>query len=312
MLRLAVADVGTGVRAVGHLRVPRDLSVRAAAARRDLAARLREAVADLAPAPHERRRRPARGEEDAHVAQLRRALRAHPCHACPDREEHARWAERWSRLKAEHDALVGRIAGRTGSISAVFDRTCDVLVTLGYLEPADGPRALRVTDDGRWLRRIYAENDLLLAECLRRGVWDDLDAPGLAAAVSTVVYRSRREEDTEPRVPGGPRSRLGVALEGTVRAWSELEDLESAHRLETIQPLDLGLVEAVHRWAAGRSLEAVLRGSDLTAGDFVRWCKQVIDVLDQLGQAGPHERIRSTAATAVSALRRGVVAYSSV
>ncbi|GEK16936.1 DEAD/DEAH box helicase [Cellulomonas persica] len=312
VLRLTVADVGAGVRTVGHLRVPRDLSVRVPATRRELAARLREAVADLTPAPHERRRTPPRSDDDAHVAQLRRRLRSHPCHACPDRDEHARWAERWARLKAEHDALVGRIAGRTGSISVVFDRTCDVLVTLGYLEPADGPRALRVTADGRWLRRIYAENDLLLAECLRRGVWDDLDAPGLAAAVSTVVYRSRREEDTEPHVPGGPRSRLGVALEGTVRAWSELEDLESAHRLETIQPLDLGLVEAVHRWAAGRSLDAVLRGSDLTAGDFVRWCKQVIDVLDQLAQAGPHERIRTTAATAVTALRRGVVAYSSV
>ena len=312
VLRLAVSDVGTGVRTVGHVRVPRDVSVRSAAARRDLAARLRAAVADLTPAPHERRRRPARGEDDAHLVQLRRELRAHPCHACPDREEHARWAERWVRLKSEHDALVGRIAGRTGSISAVFDRTCDVLVALGYLEPADGPRALRVTADGRWLRRIYAENDLLLAECLRRGVWDDLDVPGLAAAVSTVVYRSRREEDAEPHVPGGPRSRLGLALEGTVRAWSQLEDLEAAHRLETIQPLDLGLVAAVHRWAAGRSLEAVLRGSDLTAGDFVRWCKQVIDVLDQLSQAGPNERVRTTASAAVAALRRGVVAYSSV
>ncbi|KMM46749.1 RNA helicase [Cellulomonas sp. A375-1] len=312
VLRLTAADVGRGARTVGHVRVPRDLSVRVPAARRDLAARLRAAVADLAPAPHERPRRPARADEDAHVAQLRRRLRAHPCHACPDREEHARWAERWSRLKAEHDALVGRIAGRTGSISAVFDRTCDVLVTLGYLEAAEGARGLRVTADGRWLRRIYAENDLLLAECLRRGVWDELDAPGLAAAVSTVVYRSRRDEDAEPHVPGGPRSRLGIALEGTVRAWSELEDLESAHTLETIQPLDLGLVEAVHKWAAGRSLDAVLRGADLTAGDFVRWCKQVIDVLDQLGQAGPHERIRTTATAAVAALRRGVVAYSSV
>ena len=309
--RLTVVDVGTGVRTVGHVKVPRDLNVRVPAARRDLAARLRAAVQDVAPAGHERPRRPARADEDARLADLRRRLRAHPCHACPDRETHARWAERWARLRTEHDALVRRIAGRTGSISAVFDRTCEVLVTLGYLEDAtDG--GLRVTRDGRWLRRLYAENDLLLAECLRRGTWDELDAPGLAAAVSTVVFRSRREEDAEPHVPGGPASRLGVALDGTVRAWSELEDLESAHRLETIQPLDLGLVAAIHRWAAGRSLDAVLRGGDLTAGDFVRWCKQVIDVLDQLAQAGPHERLRSTATKAVDALRRGVVAYSSV
>jgi ATP-dependent RNA helicase HelY len=97
-----------------------------------------------------------------------------------------------------------------------------------------------------------------------------------------------------------------------VRAWSELEDLESEHRLETTVPLDLGLVESVHRWASGRSLDAVLRGGELSAGDFVRWCKQVIDVLDQLGQAAPDERLRTTARRAVDSLRRGVVAYSSV
>ncbi|MBT0995149.1 DEAD/DEAH box helicase [Cellulomonas sp. DKR-3] len=309
--RLTVPDVGRGARTVGFVRVPRDFEARVPAARRDLAARLRAAVADLAPAPHERPRRAARADDDARVQDLRRALRAHPCHGCPEREDHARWAERWSRLRAEHDALVGRIAGRTGSISVVFDRTCDLLAQLGYLD-VDDEGALRVTPDGRWLRRLYAENDLLLAECLRRGAWDELDPPGLAAAVSTVLYRSRRDEDAQPHVPGGPNGRLGVAIDATVRAWSELEDLETAHRLETIQPVDLGLVEAVHRWAAGRSLDAVLRGSDLTAGDFVRWCKQVIDVLDQISSAAPHERLRSTAARAVDAVRRGVVAYSSV
>jgi ATP-dependent RNA helicase HelY len=311
--RLTVADVGPGARTVAFLRVPKGFNARVPAARRDLAAALRDVVPDATAA----KRRADRGQspraaaaDDAQIAALRRRMRAHPCHQCPDREEHARWAERWQRLQGEHDALVRRIAGRTGSIAAVFDRICDVLGRLGYLSSDDG--TLRVTDDGRWLRRLYAENDLLLAECLRRGVWDELDAPGLAAAVSTLVYRSRREDSGEPRVPGGPNGRLGVALDGTLRAWSELEDLEAEHKLETILPLDLGLVEAVHRWAAGRSLDAVLRGGDLSAGDFVRWCKQVVDVLDQLAQAGPHERLRATARRAVDALRRGVVAYSSV
>ena len=97
-----------------------------------------------------------------------------------------------------------------------------------------------------------------------------------------------------------------------MRAWSELDDLEAAHKVETTQPLDTGLVEAVHRWAAGRSLDAVLKGNELSAGDFVRWCKQVIDVLDQVSQAAPQERVRATARKAVDALRHGVVAYSSV
>jgi ATP-dependent RNA helicase HelY len=254
--------------------------------------------------------------DDAELAQLRRRLRAHPCHGCPDREEHARWAERWDRLRREHDALVKRIEGRTSSIARVFDRICDVLQQLGYLAPVtteDGRAEVQVTADGQWLRRLYAENDLLVAECLRRGAWDELDPPALAAAVSTVVYSARRDDrDAEPHVPGGPQGTLGRALDETVRIWSELDDVESERKIESTGPLDLGLVEAVHRWASGRSLDAVLKGTDLAAGDFVRWCKQVIDLLDQLSNAAPHARVRESARRGVVALRRGVVSYSSI
>ncbi len=202
-----------------------------------------------------------------------------------------------------------------------------MLLTLGYLEhadeqlddDADGPAhvapegALRVTRDGRWLRRLYAENDLLLAECLRRGVWEDLDAPALAAVVSTCVYAGRRDDHHgEPDVPGGPHGKLARALEATTRVWSEVDDLEEEHDIDATGPLDEGLVTAVHRWAVGRSLDAVLRGSEIAAGDFVRWCKQVIDVLDQVAGAAPTPEVRRTARQAIDRLRRGVVAYSSV
>ncbi|WP_448060738.1 DEAD/DEAH box helicase [Cellulomonas hominis] len=259
-------------------------------------------------------------QDDPVLADLRRRLRAHPCHRCPEREEHARWAVRWARSADEHQALVRRIEGRTGSIAKVFDRICDVLVRLGYLRIDEGEGGQRtvvartaLTDDGRWLRRLYAENDLLLAECLRRGAWDELDPPGLAAAVSAVVYSARRDDrEGTPAVPGGPQGRLATALDETVRIWSELDDLESEHRVDSTGPVDLGLVRAMHRWAAGRSLDAVLREGDLAAGDFVRWCKQVVDVLDQVAQAAPRESVRDTARRAVGAVRRGVVAYSSL
>ena len=162
------------------------------------------------------------------------------------------------------------------------------------------------------LRRVYAENDLLVAECLRRGVWDELDAPSLAGIVSSIVYEARRESDTPGHVPGGTRGALGRAIDETVRVWSELEDLEAQHRFESTRPVDTGIVEPVVRWAQGRGLDSVLRGGELAAGDFVRWCKQVIDLLDQLAAAAPTQRLRSTSQRAVGALRRGVVAYSSL
>ncbi|MCG2797807.1 MAG: DEAD/DEAH box helicase [Cellulomonas sp.] len=304
--QLTAADVGPGLTTVGRLPVPETFSSRAPHHRRDLAARLRAHDAVTAARPKGRGDR-----DDAAIAALRRALKAHPCHACPQREDHARWAERHARLLAEQESLARRIAGRAGSIAVVFDRGCDVLLTLGYLDQP-GTDTLTVTAAGQGLRRLYSENDLLLAECLRTGAFTGLDAPGLAAAVSALVYRSRRDPESAPRVPGGPGSNLGRTLDEIARAASRVAATEREHGLTSATSIDLGLVEAVHRWALGRSLAAVLQGVELEAGDFVRWVKQVIDVLGQLSAAAPDAALRTTAEAAASALRRGVVAYASV
>jgi ATP-dependent RNA helicase HelY len=80
---------------------------------------------------------------------------------------------------------------------------------------------------------------------------------------------------------------------------------------------DAGFSWAAHRWAGGARLEQVLDADpDMTAGDFVRWCKQLVDLLGQvadvaeLSPSGP--ALRTTARAAIAGVRRGVVAYSSV
>jgi ATP-dependent RNA helicase HelY len=47
----------------------------------------------------------------------------------------------------------------------------------------------------------------------------------------------------------------------------------------------------------------------MAAGDFVRWCKQTIDLLDQLSLVAEPELAR-TARQGLDAVRRGIVAYS--
>jgi ATP-dependent RNA helicase HelY len=303
--RLSLTDVPAAVEAVTRVPVPKNFNSRNAAARRDLASTLRNALgamADSAPANGTSRRKGDGGQEDEGLARLRRQLRSHPCHGCAEREDHARWAERWWRLSRETDGLVRRIEGRTNTIARVFDRVCDLLTERGYL---DGDR---VTEAGQRLRRIYTESDLLVAECLRDGVWRDLDAPGLAAAVSAIVYESRRDErGVAPRVPRGATA---AALDETVRIWSSLEDRERHHRLDVTPEPDLGLTRPIHAWARGLRLEQVLEEGDLAAGDFVRWVRQVIDLLDQVAGASDDPGLRATARSAVSSINRGVVAYS--
>ncbi len=53
----------------------------------------------------------------------------------------------------------------------------------------------------------------------------------------------------------------------------------------------------------------VLTSNDVGAGDFVRWTRQVIDVLEQISQAAGDPQVTEAAREAVDALDRGVVSF---
>ncbi|TAK69671.1 MAG: DEAD/DEAH box helicase [Actinomycetota bacterium] len=305
--RLSVVDFPIPVEPVDRLRIPRSFNARSATARKDLAAALRARVADVPP-PRRTRSRSDAGD-DAAIADLRSRIRQHPCHGCDEREHHARWAERYYRLRRETDDLQRRVEGRTNSIARQFDRVCQVLEALGYLH-GEGDQ-LQVTADGLVLARLYSESDLLAAQCLRDGAWDGLTPPELAAACSALVYESRQADDAAPpRLPGGRAREAVTALQ---RTWAELEAVEAEHGLAFVREPDLGFCWAAYRWASGHRLDAVLADADLTPGDFVRWAKQVVDLLGQIAvAAGPHSPTGAAARTAGDAMVRGVVARSSV
>jgi ATP-dependent RNA helicase HelY len=170
---------------------------------------------------------------------------------------------------------------------------------------------VRVTDEGQKLRRIYGDKDLLTALALRAGAFDDVDEAELAALASTLVYQAKRDEPGLP--PKMPSISLDVAVDVLVREWSKLEDVEDQHRLPRTSEPDFGLVWPLYKWARGRDLQNVLSGTELAAGDFVRWVKQVVDLLDQLADVpGIEPRLRRLAHAAIDSIKRGIVAYSGV
>ena len=304
--RLSVADFTSPVESLGKVKLPKYVDVRSPKARRDVASSLRNTGIT---APSGRTRRRSDAGDDEELADLRRAMRAHPCHGCDDRENHARWAERHDRLHGETEQLRRKVAATTHSLARSFDRIIALLAERDYMVPSELEDP--VTEHGRRLSRLYSESDLLAAECLRVGVWDNLGPAELAAVVSALVYESRRDGPLQPYVPEGP---VTEALTATWRLWAELEDDERRHKLDRTREPDAGFVWPVFRWARGETLEKVLTaaestGYELSAGDFVRWCRQVVDLLDQIkdvvGRADP---VGSAAAKAVTAIRRGVVA----
>lgn len=246
-----------------------------------------------------------RASKEKELAELRRRMKQHPCHACGEREAHARWGERWQKLRRETDALMAQIEGRTNLVAKTFDKICLLLSDLDYLETVDGE--LRATEAGLKLARIYGERDLLVAECLRHNAWQNLDAAGLAAIAAALVYEARRDdEENTPRIPKGG---FEASMNTTLEIWEEIEFLAKKQKLSKTNPPDIALSLPIHRWASGARLDSVLESFDMLPGDFIRWTKQIIDLLEQIAQTADG-KVETTAREAIDRVKRGIVAYS--
>lgn len=164
--------------------------------------------------PDRHRKGRAAAADDREITRLRAELRAHPCHGCDEREDHARWAERYYRLRRDTQQLERRIEGRTNTIARTFDRIVALLTEMDYL------RGNEVTQNGKRLARLYGELDLLASECLRDGVWEGLSPAELAACVSALVFEARVGDDAlAPKLPSG---KAKAALGEMVRIWGRL------------------------------------------------------------------------------------------
>ncbi|KZS80648.1 DEAD/DEAH box helicase [Mycobacterium kansasii] len=310
--RISSADYSGGVPPVGSMPLPKRVEYRQPRVRRDLASALRSAAAGLT-APADRRGK-KRAHHDPDLESLREQLRRHPCHHAPDVEVQVRQSERYLRVERDNAQLQRKVAAATNSLARTFDRIVGLLTERQFIHgPPTDPQ---VTDDGRLLARIYSESDLLVAECLRTGAWAGLKPPELAAVVSAVLYESRGGDGTGPS-PGAeaPTPRLRQALGQTARLSSELRADEQTHRIGQGREPDDGFVNVIYRWARTGDLAAALAaadatgaGSPLLAGDFVRWCRQVLDLLDQVRNAAPDPEVRAVAKRAINDIRRGVVA----
>ena len=243
------------------------------------------------------KRRKAREFEEEKIADARKALRNHSCHGCSDRETHARIAERADRLRRENSGLSARVANRTHVIARRFDLIKVMLEKFGYLNNDV------ITANGKLLSKIYGETDILIAEMIRREAFGQLTAAELVSIVSVFVYESRK--DAPPKLP---RGQVEEVLSDLVKVWIEINDLEVDLGLEPIREPDAGFCWASYRWASGHSLTAILKGTELTVGDFVRSMKQIIDLLRQIAIASPH--LSPIVSDALGRIDRGVIAYA--
>jgi ATP-dependent RNA helicase HelY len=157
---------------------------------------------------------------------------------------------------------------------------------------------------------LYSESDLLAAQCIRDGIWGELEPADLAGVASAVVFESRKLDEDEPVAL--PRGVAGSTISTMLRIWEGLHEVERKHQLSITRKPDPGFAVVMQRWASGTSLQSLLLSTDITAGDFVRWTRQTIDLLGQIAQASSRDDpLHDRAVIAADLLNRGVVSYSS-
>lgn len=255
-----------------------------------------------------------RSRPNKKIAQLRDALREHPVHHWPatDREQLAGVAQKLARRERELAKLEAKVERATDTLGRTFERIVDLLTEMDYVE-FEGygeDREPVITDEGERLAKIHSESDLLVAQCLKRGIWNELDPAELAGVASLCVFENRKTTRGEP---GAASDAMADAMNATWRIYGELVTDEKRHKLPQTREPEPAFALAIHQWTAGAPLAYCMAaanesGADLTPGDFVRWCRQVVDLLQQVAKTGYEEEIRRNARRAIDAIQRGIVA----
>jgi ATP-dependent RNA helicase HelY len=296
--RLSVRDFEEPPIVLTKIPLPRSGSARSARYRRDLAARL--VALDVRPPKQARDRVDARAQREA--ARLEELASRHPCHACPERPTHERWAVRASQVEQRLRGIERRVKTRTETLARQFERVLGVLEELGYV------REFALLPKGEVLSRIYGEGDILVAEALGDGLVTGLSPAETASLVSTVVYESR---ERVPRHADMPTAETTQRYQRWDRLWRRIRRSEDSHHVELCRELEAGFATPVFQWAEGKPLQDVLAETGMAPGDFVRNCKQLLDLLRQIEEVASGQTAE-LAHQAIESVNRGVVSYTGV
>jgi ATP-dependent RNA helicase HelY len=290
LVMLTSADFAEPPRSLGKIQLPVDYAPNRHDFQKEVVHRLELATL----APHSRRAR-------QHPETME--MVAHPVEDDPELDERLKAAAQAERVAREVEELRTRVRTRSQSVARDFDRVLRVLENWGYVD------GWTLTDAGKILARTFHECDLLIVECLRQELLDDLDPAALAGLVSVFVYEHRSPEPAPTAWFPSPTVRK--RWQRIAEISYELEEIEEEAGLSVHRPPDPTFVAVAFAWAAGEGFAEVVEAEELSGGDFVRTMKQLIDVLRQLALVAPKRSTRQSAELAADQLFRGVVAASS-
>lgn len=244
----------------------------------------------------------ARLAEGSWTSPTEAGVAMHPVEDDPLLADRLKAAAQADRVSRDVEHLRDQVRGKGNSVARKFEK---VLRILDEWEYVDG---WSLTEKGEALARTFHESDLLIAECLSRGLLDGLDPASTAALASVFVYEHRSSEP--PPAPWFPSQEVRKKWRRITSLSAELSSVEQAASLAPHRAPDPTYIAIAYAWAVGEGFAEVVEAEELSGGDFVRTMKQLIDLLRQIASVSTVADTRRAAEAGAELLARGVVAAS--
>ncbi len=239
------------------------------------------------------------------------ALERIECHACPWGAT-PRCEAAWKAIekqRARRDQRQTTLDALRNALWQEFLRVMEVLDAFDAVQKGE------LRPKGRLVAALRHDNELLVAEVVHRGVFDQASPAEMAALASCLAEEARSGEEGPSRLflKQRPKLRRRVRqMEEAASAILAVQRRVGLHRPATVQT---GFVAAVHRWASGDEdwARVVAQAFGGHEGDLIRAMRRLIDLLRQLGEAPEvPEPVAGAARAAARALDRGIVLESAL
>jgi len=238
-------------------------------------------------------------------------LAAIECHRCPWGAT-ARCDREWSELETATERQGIRRRQLEALRSAYWQ---EFLRVVEVLEQFGAVRDQKLESKGRLIAGLRHDNELLVAEIVSHGVFNDATGPEAAAICSALIEEARSGDPAAARLFLRKRPKLKRKLDQLTRISDTVQEAQRARHLRMPVAVHAGFMPSVFRWAAGEDdwsgiVEESFGGHE---GDLIRAMRRLIDVLRQLADSEevPAETSRLLAHVA-RAIDRGIVLESAL
>jgi len=210
-------------------------------------------------------------------------LAAIECHRCPWGAT-ARCDREWRELETVAERLGVRRRQLEQLRSAYWQ---EFLRVVEVLEQFGAVRDRKLESKGRLIASLRHDNELLVAEFVAHGVFNDVSAPEAAAICSALIEEARSGDPAIARVFLRKRPKLKRKLDQLIRVADTVYEAQRARHLRVPVGVHAGFMPSVFRWASGEDdwsgiVEESFGGHE---GDLIRAMRRLIDVLRQLADS---------------------------